>query len=235
MSNAVICLKNVGLAYRLQDRFKRKLYWALKDISFDVYQGETLGIIGRNGAGKSTLLRLLAGIVRPDVGTVETGDLKVSLLAMRLGFIPHLSGRENIILGGMLLGLSRREIKKKLPEIIDFAELGEFIDQPVHTYSAGMGSRLGFAVANHANPDVLLIDETLAAGDAKFKEKAAAAMQEKLSSNKTIVLVSHGIGTIKRFCNRVVWIDEGRVRACGDVDEVTDEYKNTLVARTSSQ
>ncbi len=226
MSNAVIRLKNVGLAYRLQDRFKRKLYWALKDISFDVYQGETLGVIGRNGAGKSTLLRLLAGIVQPDAGTIEMSDLKVSLLAMRLGFIPHLSGRENIILGGMLLGLSRQEIKKKLPEIVDFAELGGFIDQPVHTYSAGMGARLGFAVANHADPDVLLIDETLSAGDARFKEKAAAAMQEKLSSNKTIVLVSHSIGTIKRFCNRVVWIDEGMVRVCGEVDEVIDEYRN---------
>ncbi len=226
-SSPVICVKNIGLAYRLKEGFKRKLYWALKDISFDVYQGETLGIIGRNGAGKSTLLRLLAGVVKPDAGKIESRGLKTSLLSLSLGFVKDLSGRENIFLGAMLLGLSQKEIKKKLPEIIGFAELGEFIDQPVRNYSSGMRSRLGFAVAFNANPDVLLIDEAMSAGDAKFKEKAAEAMHKIINSNKTIVLVSHSTSTISKFCKRVVWIEEGVVRACGNADEIIAEYEKS--------
>ncbi len=230
MSSPIICVKDVGLAYRLQGRFRSKLYWALKDVSFNVYQGETLGIIGLNGAGKSTLLRLLAGIVHPDVGTIEIGDLKISLLAMQLGFIKHLTGLENIMLNGMLLGLSRKEIKEKLPEIIAFANLGEFINQPIRTYSNGMRARLGFAVAYHANPDVLLIDEALSAGDAKFKEKAATAMEEIINSNKTIVLVSHSVATISKFCHRVIWIENGLVHAHGKTDEILSDYKKSIKA-----
>ena len=228
MNTPIISVKNVGLAYRLKGRLKSKLYWALKDISFDVYQGENLGIIGRNGAGKSTLLRLLAGIVKPDTGTIKSNNLKTSLLSLQLGFVKDLSGRENIFLGAMLLGLSQKEIKKKLPKIIAFAELGEFIDQPVRSYSSGMRSRLGFAVAFNANPDILLIDEAMSAGDAKFKEKAAEAMQQIINSNRTIVLVSHSVSTISKFCSRVVWIEKGVVHACGDANEIIDEYKKCV-------
>ena len=227
MNTPVICLKNVGLAYRLKEGFKNKFYWALKDISFDIYQGETLGIIGRNGSGKSTLLRLLAGTVQPDVGTIEARSLKISLLSLQVGFFKDLSGRQNISLGAMLLGLNQKEVKKKIPEIIDFAELGKFIDQPVRYYSSGMKSRLGFAVAYHANPDVLLIDEAMSAGDARFKEKAAAAMKQIINSNKTIVLVSHSVSTISKFCSRVVWIEKGVVCACGDTNEIISEYKKS--------
>lgn len=230
---SIISLSNVGVAYRLyQGRFKSKLYWALKDISFEIYQGETLGVIGRNGAGKSTLLKLLAGIIRPDVGKIKADNLTVSLLALQLGFIQHLSGRENAVLSGMLLGIKRKEIEAKLPEIIAFAELGEFINQPVRTYSAGMKARLGFSVAVIADPDVLLIDEVLGVGDAAFKEKSTAVMQQRLRSNKTIVLVSHGLPTIRESSQRAVWIDEGLVRAYGEVEEVIKQYQKAAHKQT---
>ena len=159
----ILQLDNVGISYnRRSGFFGGDAFWALKDVSLSIYQGETLGIIGRNGAGKSTLLQLLAGIIKPNRGQFHTHiDYRASLLALQLGFIPYLSGRDNAVLSGMLMGMRRKEVEAKLQDIIDFAELGEFIDQPVITYSSGMSARLGFSVAYYADPDILLIDEVL--------------------------------------------------------------------------
>ena len=199
-------------------------FWALKDVSFEVQQGEVLGIIGRNGAGKSTLLRLLADITQPDVGLIERANVRASLLTLRVGFLPHLSGRENAILGGMVLGLHRKEAKERLPRILEFADLGEFIEQPLRTYSSGMKARLGFSVAFAVDPDILLVDEVLGVGDVEFKARSTEMMREKIKSDKTVVLVSHSTSLIKDLCDRVVWIEGGVSRAEGPTEEVMKEY-----------
>jgi lipopolysaccharide transport system ATP-binding protein len=205
-----------------------ELFWALQDVSFELYRGETLGIVGRNGAGKSTLLRVLAGIITPERGKVVGNGYQASLLSLQVGFVPHLTGRENAILSGLLLGLHRREVEAAINEIIEFAELAEFIDEPVRTYSAGMKARLGFAVAFQANPDVLLIDEVLAVGDAEFRKKSAAAMRERIQSDKTVVLVSHNAPTLRELCDRAVWIENGVSRAEGSTEVVLRQYQATM-------
>jgi lipopolysaccharide transport system ATP-binding protein len=199
-------------------------YWALKDVSFDLYHGETLAVIGRNGAGKSTLLRVLAGIISPDRGQVQGNGCSISLLSLRVGFIPHLTGRENAVLSGMLMGLRRREVEKRMDAIVEFSELGSFIDQPVRTYSAGMNARLGFSVAFQSDSDILLIDEVLGVGDVEFRKKSTAALREKIKSDKTVVLVSHTPQTVKELCDRAVWIDGGVTRVEGSRDEVLQQY-----------
>ncbi|HSN17654.1 MAG TPA: ABC transporter ATP-binding protein, partial [Gammaproteobacteria bacterium] len=184
--DTVIELKNIGVRYRRKAGFMRSnAFWALHDVSFDLKHGENLGVIGRNGAGKSTLLRLLAGILAPDTGSIVHRVERVSLLALQAGFIPALTGRENAVLSGILLGMKRAEVEARMDEMVRFAELENFIDEPVRTYSSGMRARLGFTVAFQADPDVLLIDEVLGTGDAGFKEKSAAAMQAKIASDKT--------------------------------------------------
>ena len=224
----VLSLHNTGLFYKRKRGVFGELFCAFKDISFDLYHGETLGIIGRNGVGKSTLLRMMAGITKPNKGTFVNYGYQVSLLSLQLGFIPYLSGRENALLSGMLMGLRKKEVKAKMDAIIDFSELGDFIDQPIATYSSGMKARLGFSVAFQVDPDILLVDEVLGVGDAEFRQKSTKVMQEKIRSQKTIVFVSHQAATIKQLCNRAVWIEEGVSRAEGDPISVLKEYHQFL-------
>jgi lipopolysaccharide transport system ATP-binding protein len=224
----VISARNVGLSYRRKRGVFGEEFWALKDVSFDLYQGDTLGVIGRNGVGKSTLLRLMAGIMQPTRGELINYGHQASLLSMQLGFIYYLSGRENAILSGMIMGLRKREILQRIDSIIEFAELGDFIDQPIATYSSGMLARLGFAVAFQVDPDILLIDEILGVGDAEFYQKSAKMMQEKIHSNKTIVFVSHHAGLIQQLCNRAVWIENGVSRMTGETKDVLAEYHKFL-------
>lgn len=227
--NPIISLRHVGISFwRRAGYLRRKRFWALSDVSFDLYHGETLGIIGRNGAGKSTLLRTLAGIIAPDKGSLLNHGYRASLLSLQLGFIPHLSGRQNAILSAMLLGVPKRIIKARMDEIIRFAELDKFIDQPVTTYSAGMKARLGFATAFQADPDILLVDEVLGVGDSAFQAKSSNAMREKIRSNKTVVLVSHNLQTLRNLCDRAVWIEQGITRAEGDVTTVLQAYNAYL-------
>lgn len=221
-------LRNVGISYPLgRALFNKNVYWALKDVSFDLYHGETLGILGRNGAGKSTLLRLLTGITAPDVGTITGDGSQVSLLSLGVGFINHMTGRENAILSGILLGMRRAEVEQKMREIVDFAELEEFIDEPLRTYSSGMRARLAFSVAFQANPSILLVDEVLGVGDLEFNIKSTAVMKERIRSNRTVVIVSHQMDTMRELCDRVVWIEDGKTFMEGDATEVLDQYQET--------
>lgn len=201
-----------------------KIVEAVKDVSFDVKHGTVLGVIGHNGAGKSTLLRSVAGILAPTAGRIEVRGQISTLLALGLGFNPQLSGRENVILGGLASGLSRDEINDKFNDIATFADLGDFIDLPTRTYSSGMGSRLAFSVAVHMDPDILLIDEALSAGDAAFKKKARIKMEELMQSARTMLVVSHGLGTIKELCNDAIWLDHGRLVSRGEPSEIVDAY-----------
>ncbi len=230
----VLALHNVGVRYWKGGglfRRHRSEFWALQDVSFQLHAGETLGVVGKNGAGKSTLLRLLAGIIKPDKGHFVNHGFQTTLLSLQIGFIPHLSGRMNIILSGILLGLTRREIEDKMASIIDFAEIGDFIDEPLQTYSSGMRARLGFSTAFHADPDVLLIDEVLGVGDASFVKKSKKVMRERIQSDKTVVLISHSAGQIRSLCTRVVWIDNGTVAMDGPTEEVLDAYLKTTRQR----
>lgn len=221
----VIELKNVGLTYRERKSFfKSESYTALKDISFDVYKGETLGIIGRNGAGKSTLLRLLAGIIKPDKGEIIHHTSSVSLMALAAGFDPNLSGRQNAVISGMLLGYSRKYITQHLQEIKAFSELNEFFEKPVKTYSSGMRTRLGFSVAMYVSPEVLLIDEVLGVGDVSFRKKAEQALENKIASDITVIIVSHSEHQVSSLAERIIWVDEGKVRSSGAPLEIFPEY-----------
>jgi lipopolysaccharide transport system ATP-binding protein len=225
----IIELKNVGVRYRRKAGFMRSnAFWALHDVSFDLRHGETLGVIGRNGAGKSTLLRLLAGILAPDTGSILRKTDRVSLLALQAGFIPALTGRENAVLSGILLGMSRAGVEARMDDMVRFAELEQFIDEPVRTYSSGMRARLGFTVAFQADPDVLLIDEVLGIGDASFKEKSSAAMREKIASDKTVVIVTHHPETILDLCDRVVWVEKGVTVEIGEPAGVAEHYQQSL-------
>ncbi|MDH5711298.1 MAG: ATP-binding cassette domain-containing protein [Gammaproteobacteria bacterium] len=220
-----ISLKNVAVAYSQKSGlFRRKDYWAIKDVSFDLFHGETLGVIGRNGVGKSTLLRLLAGIIDPDKGEVLNYGVVASLLSLQVGFVQYLTGRENAILSGMMLGLAKQQVLMNMNDIRDYADLGEFFDQPVHVYSSGMRARLGMSVAVYANPDVVLLDEVLGVGDVEFREKSAATIHEMCQSNRSVVLVSHQPAMHKKLCDRLIWIEDGCVRKTGDVDSVLSEY-----------
>jgi lipopolysaccharide transport system ATP-binding protein len=224
----IVSLRNVGVYYKRKRGIFGEPFWALKDVSFDLYQGETLGIIGRNGVGKSTLLRLLAGIIKPNQGTYINRGYQASLLSLQLGFTYYLTGRENAFLSGMLMGLRRKDIQARMDNIIEFSGLGEFIDQPIATYSSGMIARLGFSVAFQVDPDILLIDEILSVGDAEFSQKSAQAMQERMRSHKTVVFVSHNAVLIHQLCHRAVWIEEGKSRAEGDTMSVLNEYHRFL-------
>ncbi len=210
-------LRNVAVGYqRRMGLLRREPFWALKDVSFDLFRGETLGVIGRNGSGKSTLLQLLAGIILPDRGTLRRNAQRAALLSLSLGFKGTLTGRQNAVLSGMLHGLRRHEIERCLPAIEEFAELGDFMDQPVRTYSAGMRARLGFSVAILADPDILLIDEVLGVGDAEFRRKSSEALRTRIKADRTVVLVSHNTSTISLLCDRAVLIEDGGVTADGD-------------------
>ncbi len=203
---------------------EQKEFWALKDISFDVAKGEILGLIGPNGAGKSTLLKILTGITEPTEGEIKIKGRVSSLLEVGTGFHPELSGRENIFLNGAILGMKRSEIKSKFDEIVAFAEVERFIDTPVKRYSSGMRVRLGFAVAAHLEPEILLIDEVLAVGDFKFQEKCIGKMQEVSEAGRTIIFVSHQMPAVRRFCTRCVLLKNGSVVMNGNTDEVVTNY-----------
>ena len=224
-SDTLISINNATVSYPIQRGFlKWSQYTPLKDISLDLHRGETLGIIGRNGAGKSTLLRLIAGIIEPDDGQVINHSAVILLLSLGVGFIPHLTGRENATLSGMFLGLSKQEIKHRMDAIIEFSELYELIDQPLRTYSSGMRARLSFATAIQINPDVLLIDEILGVGDEKFRVKSTAKIKQIIKSDKTVVLVSHQIPIIRELCDRLVWIEDNHVKLTGDTSSVLKDY-----------
>ena len=198
---------------------------AVKGISFYVREGEILGIIGKNGSGKSTTLNALAGIFSPDSGSIDLNGHSISLLSIGVGFIREMTGRENITLSGMLLGFTEEQVKAKEQEIIDFAEIGEFIDMPVRTYSSGMYSKLAFSITAILETDIMLIDEVLSVGDQKFKKKSYEKMKSLISNkDRTVVIVSHSIETLKQLCDTVMWMHEGQIKRIGDPDEVLDEY-----------
>jgi len=225
MSSPLISLTDVGFTYRtLSGLFSIEKYQALNSINLEIRPGETLGIIGSNGSGKSTLLKVLARIYEPDEGKIVYNANKISLLSLALGFDARLSGFDNAILSSMLLGATLREAKQKVEGIIEFSELGEFASHPVRTYSSGMRARLGFSVALNMKADVLLIDEALAVGDAKFKAKSEKAIVERVTSSQTVVLVSHSGAQINRLCDRAVWIEEGEIVEQGNTDFVTGQY-----------
>ena len=234
----ILELNNIGVRYRRKKNFfSHEYFWAISNISLEIYNGETLGVIGRNGAGKSTLLSLLSGIIAPDSGTIQymKNGFTASLLSLQPGFVGQLSGRSNILLGGLLLGMERRQINEILDEIISFSELGSFIDQPFYTYSSGMRARLGFSLAIHANPDIILVDEVLGVGDIGFREKTSNVIRNFMSSQKTVVLVSHNINVIREHCNRVVWLENGQVRTCGSPDTILSEYEKHFKVKSPSQ
>jgi ABC-type polysaccharide/polyol phosphate transport system ATPase subunit len=201
---------------------------ALQDVSFVVPHGTTMGVIGANGAGKSTLMRTIAGILPPTTGRIEVHGRVSTLLALGVGFNAQLSGRENVVLGGLAAGLNRKEVTERYEEIAEFAELGEFMDLPMRTYSSGMFSRLAFAVAVHMDPDILLIDEALSAGDAKFKQKAAAKMKDLVGRTGTMFLVSHALGSIKDLCNDALWLHKGKIMTRGEPSEVVAAYNKFI-------
>src|SRR5437773_4511968 len=197
---------------------------ALRGVSFSVAAGRTFGIIGRNGSGKSTMLKLVAGITKPTSGTVTVQGRISALIELGAGFHPEISGRENVLINGIMLGLTKREIQERFDEIVDFAELLEFIDAPVKTYSSGMYMRLGFAVAIHVDPDVLLIDEVLAVGDEAFTHKCLDKFGEFRRRNRTILLVTHSLPLVERFCDEALWLDGGRAMTHGDPKRVVGAY-----------
>ena len=198
---------------------------ALKDVSLSVPRGKTFGLVGRNGSGKSTLLKLVTGIYAPTAGTVEVHGRISALLELGAGFHPDFSGRENILVNGIILGMSRREIRDRMEAIIDFSELGDFIDEPVRTYSSGMFARLAFAVATHVDPEILIIDEILSVGDEHFNRKSTAKMEEFRRAEKTTLLVTHDLATLQRRCDVAAWLDAGVLRASGDPTQVVAAYR----------
>jgi ABC-type polysaccharide/polyol phosphate transport system ATPase subunit len=208
----------------IRDLRPDETFSALRDVSVDVPAGRTLGVIGRNGSGKSTLLKLVAGITKPTTGTVRVNGRISALIELGAGFHPEISGRENVFINGIMLGLSKREVARRFDEIVEFAELEDFIDAPVKTYSSGMYMRLGFAVAVHVDPDVLLVDEVLAVGDEAFTHKCLDKFAEFKRRGKTILLVTHALGLVERFCDEALWLDAGQKRAMGDPKRVAGAY-----------
>lgn len=236
MADIAIDVRNVSIHYRILNNisvqksfFHRKIrnevFEAVKNVSFTVEEGGILGIIGKNGSGKSTLLRSIAGVFSPNKGSIDLKGHSVSLMALGVGFKENLTGRENIILSGMLLGFSEKEIEDKAQEIIDFAEIGDFIDRPVRTYSSGMHSKLAFSITAMLENDIMLVDEVLSVGDERFRNKSLKKMKELINdNNRTVIIVSHSIGTLKEMCDKVMWLHDGEMREIGDTNTVLDHY-----------
>lgn len=221
------CLKSFSIKKSLLHLKKAdaKVYEAVRGVSFAVPKGEILGIVGKNGSGKSTMLRAIAGIFSPDSGTIDLKGNSVSLLSIGVGFQPKLTGRENIVLSGMLLGFSEEQVRAKMDEIIEFANLGDFIDMPVKTYSSGMHSKLAFSITAILEADIMLIDEVLSVGDAKFKKKSYNKMKELISNeDRTVLIVSHSSETLKELCTSVLWLHEGEMKMIGKPEEVLPAY-----------
>lgn len=242
MSDNVIEVKNVWKKFKIYhdkphtlkdkvlfwNRNKYEVRWVLEDISFEVKKGESIGIIGKNGSGKSTLLKLLTKIIYPNKGSINMKGRVAGLLELGAGFHPDLSGRDNIYINASIFGLSKKEIDKAFQEIVDFAELQDFIDNPVRTYSSGMYMRLAFAVAINIHADILLIDEILAVGDISFQEKCLNKLKEIKESGVTIVIVSHSLEQIERFCDKSIWIHSGQIAALGKCEVVHKKYKEFM-------
>lgn len=197
---------------------------AVNNVSFEVEKGKILGIVGRNGSGKTTLLRSIAGIFRPDEGYIDTKGNRVSLMAIGIGFNPNNTGRENILKSGMLLGCKLDYVKEHMEEIIEFSELGEFIDRPVRTYSSGMYSKLSFSVTAILDTDIMLVDEVLSVGDEHFRKKSYKKMEELMLSNRTVLIVSHATDTLKKFCDNILWINDGNFVQMGETENILEEY-----------
>ena len=218
---------------RLLDRFARhggrdgrwsQQFWALRGINFAAYPGDVVGIVGPNGSGKTTLLKALAGILGADRGRVEVRGKVGCLMSFGVGFKPNLSGRENVFVNASILGLSQREVAERLDKIVEFSELGDFIDAPVRTYSAGMKGRLGFSIAVHIDPDVLLLDEVLTVGDAAFRAKAGLILDRFRNSSKTVIIATHSMNLVTKSCTRALWLDHGQIRREGDPETVCAAY-----------
>jgi lipopolysaccharide transport system ATP-binding protein len=232
MTSVAVELHNVSVRYKSRKAFFRHEYFtALDDVSFAVRKGETLGVVGTNGCGKSTLLKVLANIYDVDSGSLTWHCRQVSLLALALGFDTDLSGRDNAVISGMLLGARKSEILEMLDEIVEFAELEKFIDKPIKTYSSGMRARLGFSVAVKMESELLLIDEVMGVGDGRFRQKAEAAMVDRINSRQSVVLVSHSLPQIEKLCDRVLWLDKGKVKMIGSPTEVLAEYQSFITQR----
>jgi ABC-type polysaccharide/polyol phosphate transport system ATPase subunit len=237
-----ISLRGIGKKYRISPSRSSRLgvilsfgkakksheFWALQDINLDVEPGTTLGVVGRNGAGKSTLLSIISGVLRPTTGEVEVRGRLSAIFGIGTGFNPLFTGRENAMLSGLILGIEHDEMVERFDDIEAFADIGEFMDQPIKTYSSGMRSRLGFAVAINVEPDVLVIDEALSAGDSAFKKKAIQRMYDLKDSGSTVLFVSHSMGMVKRFCTEAVLLHKGRLVTTGSPEEVVDHYEEML-------
>ena len=202
--------------------------WAMRDVSFEVPEGAGVGVIGRNGAGKTTLLKLISRVTWPTTGRVRVAGRVVSLIELGAGFHPELTGRENVYLGGGLFGLTRREIDRRFDQIVDFADVARLIDTPMKRYSSGLYARLGFSVAVHANPDIILVDEVLAVGDAAFRRRALEALRGLIADGKTVLFISHDMWNVRRLCDQILWMEEGRVRAYGAAGEIAERYMNEV-------
>ena len=213
------------LVQLLQGKIQYEEFWALKDVSFQVDRGEVLGIIGHNGAGKSTLLKVISGILKPTDGQIAVHGTVVPMLELGSGFDFDLTGRENIFLNGAILGYSEDFLRSKYDEIVAFSELGQFIDVPLRNYSSGMVVRLAFSVATVVDPDILIVDEILAVGDADFQAKSKARMLELMGGGTTVLFVSHSLDQIREMCDRVLWLDHGQIKMLGDTKTVCDEYE----------
>jgi len=212
-----------------------KEFWALKNINFEVKRGECVGLIGRNGAGKSTLLQIITGTLQPTSGTVEKHGRIAALLELGSGFNPEFTGRDNVYMNASILGLSKAEINAKYDEIVAFADIGDFLDRPVKTYSSGMMVRLAFSVAVQVNPDILIVDEALSVGDVRFQVKCARKFEELRGRNTTILLVSHSCSDVVRLCNQAIWLDHGAIRKIGQPKNITEEYLAWMIHDTSMQ
>ena len=237
----IVSVKNISLKFKMEQNranslkefcvrwLKRDLksedFWALTDVSFDVEKGDVIGIIGHNGAGKSTLLKVISGIMKPTKGTIEAHGNIVPMLELGSGFDMELSGRENIYLNGAILGYSEELKNKKYDEIVAFSELGNFIEAPLRTYSSGMLARLAFSVACIVEPEILIVDEILSVGDADFQEKSRARMMDLMTGGTTVFFVSHSLKQIREMCNKVVWLEHGKIQAIGKTEEICNMYE----------
>jgi ABC-type polysaccharide/polyol phosphate transport system ATPase subunit len=245
-SSAAIVANNLGVKYSLKltrkqtvrDSLIRRVrregdpdFWALRNVSFEIANGESVGVIGPNGAGKSTLLQVLAGILTPSEGMVSVDGHISSLLTLGVGFDQDLSGTDNIRLAGAFMGMPHKDVEQRLQGIIDYAELGQFIDAPIKTYSSGMRARLGFAIATSVDPDILLLDEVLATGDAAFREKSKQRVLELVGAAKAIMLVTHDMQWVKEYCNRAILLEKGRVFLMGTPDEVVEVHTERMAIR----
>lgn len=209
----------------LRGKIKYEEFWALKNVSFEVERGEVVGIIGHNGAGKSTLLKVISGILKPTGGELEVHGNVVPMLELGSGFDHDLTGRENIFLNGSILGYSEKYLKEKYEQIVEFSELGKFIDVPIRNYSSGMLMRLAFSIATVVQPEILIVDEILAVGDAAFQGKSKARMLELMSGGTTVLFVSHSLEQIREMCDRVIWLEHGQIKAIGATKEICDAYE----------